>query len=627
MADRKRARDEIKDTRRHNLKVLNPHRRRQTLAPSLTAVERERGLRFILQSGQASTPDRVAEAVWNRHGLVVDVRPLFGAVDPGADANGMERFFLATLPGLAQRDVADDVFDIGYTLADTPAAELVSVEPDVPHAVFHGTPEIAIAGDLNPCAVNAAAPEDRAWHLRTMRVPRAWALEPPNGGHRFGRGSIVGHIDTGWVPHDDFTPANVRLDLGRDFVENDTDPRDPLESGSFLGGPRSPGHGTATSSVIIGRGDGSEVLPDPAQLELWGVAPGAALIPFRAIRFVFFVFDSDVAEAIQFAADQGCHVISMSLGGVPTTALEAAVNYAVAKNVIVCAAAGNCLPSVSVGPAVYPNCIAVAGCNIEDRPWQFSSRGAKVAVTAPAENVWVARRIPGESSTANRTAGEGTSFAVAGVAGVAALWLAFHGRDRLLERYQGAAFLQHVFQHLLRQTARASDLLPAGQFGSGIVDAHALLAATLPDPAEVTGPPTVADLAVLSQEEVIAAMLGNADPNAVRAQVTSLLGGGSTINAQMDGGDSQATVAGQELIHLLAQDRSVYLQFSANLGAPDAVEAAPRATALVGAADRQLVDEVQRGASHTLVSRMTVVASNTASEAALRGSRQAMPRA
>ena len=77
---------------------------------------------------------------------------------------------------------------------------------------------------------------------------------------------------------------------------------------------------------------------------------------------------------------------------------------------------------------------------------------------------------------------------------------------------------------------------------------------------------------------------------------------------------------------MLAQDRSVYLQFSANLGASDAAAAVPRATALAGAADRQLIDEVQRGASHTLVSRITVAASDMESEAALRGSRQAMPR-
>ncbi len=432
MADRDRGRGRFKDARRHNLSVLNAERRRPTLAPSLTAVERDRGLRFILQTASASTPERLAEAIWRRHGLVADVEPQFAAVDAEADANDMDRFFLATLSGLAQRDIADNVFDLGHALADTPDADLLSVEPDLPHAVFHGTPEITIAGNLNPCTVNAVAPPDRAWHLRTMRVPRAWALTPTGDGRRLGQGSVVGHIDTGWAQHDDFTPASVRLDLGRDFIDDDPDPQDPLEPGSFLGGPSSPGHGTATSSVIVGRGDGSGALPDPAQLEMWGVAPGATLVPIRAIRFVFFLFDSDVARAIQFAADGGCHVISMSLGGVPTTTLEAAVNYAVAKNVIVCAAAGNCLPSVAVGPAIYPNCLAIAGCNIEDRPWQFSSRGAKVAVTAPAENVWASRRTPGDGSTGNRNAGQGTSFAVAGVSGVAALWLSFHGRDRLL---------------------------------------------------------------------------------------------------------------------------------------------------------------------------------------------------
>jgi len=578
MADRYRKRDQIKDARRHNLKVLNPHRKRPTLAPSLTAVERDRGLRFILQTAEPSTPDRLAVAIQIQHGLAVDVQPLFGAVDSAADANGMDRFFLATLPDLAQRDVADDVFDIGYALAATPAAELLSVEPDLPHAVFHGTPEITVAGNLTPCSVNAIAPADRAWHLRTMRVPQAWALAPPDGGNRFGRGSIVGHIDTGWAEHDDFTPANVALARGFDFIDDDADPHDPLESGSFLGGPTSPGHGTGTSSVIVGRGDGTEMLPDPAQLEMWGVAPGATLVPIRAIRFIFFLFDSDVARAIRYAADQGCHVISMSLGGVPTTALEAAVNYAVAKNVIVCAAAGNCLPSVVVGPAIYPNCIAVAGCNIEDRPWTFSSHGAKVAVTAPAENVWSARRIPGDASTANRTAGEGTSFAVASVAGVAALWLAFHGRDRLLQKYQGQTLLHHVFQHLLQQTARTTALLPAGQFGSGIVDAHALLTATPPDPGTVVGPGAVAELTVLTRPEVIAALYGDADPNAVRAQLATVLTGDAEIAAAgMEQVDDRANVWGPELIHILTQDQAAYRQFGAGLAAIEAAGASPQA--------------------------------------------------
>lgn len=598
MADGNRGRDTIKDVRRHNLRALTPDRRRPTLAQSLTAIERDRGLRFILQTAEASTPEQLAEAIWNQHRLVIDVEPLFIDVDQAADANDMDHFFLATLPGLAQRDLADDVFDIGYALSDTPDAGLLQVEPDLPHAVSHGTPEITVAGNLNPCEVDAQVPGDRAWHLRSMRVPLAWTLTPPGDGRQLGEGSMIGHIDTGWAAHDDVAVANVRLDLGHDFIDDDADPRDPLEAGSFLGGPASPGHGIATSSVIIARGDGSGALPNPAQQEMWGVAPRATLVPLRAIRFVFFLFDSDVAQAIKYAADRGCHVISMSLGGVPTTALEAAVNYAVAKDVIVCAAAGNCLPAVSVGPAIYPNCIAVAGSNVEDRPWQFSSRGAKVAVTAPAENVWAARRAPGDASTTNRAASQGTSFAVAGVAGVAALWLAFHGRNRLLDRYQGPALLHHVFQHLLRQTARPSSFLPAGEFGTGIVDAHALLSAPLPDAATIMGPTTIASLTTLTQPAVIAAMYGCIDPALVRAELTAVLAGETRIGAE-ETVEGQANAWAPEIIHILAQDQAAYRQFAARLASREGVGPSPQFAA-VTTPDAALVHGLSRRASRRL---------------------------
>ena len=69
---------------------------------------------------------------------------------------------------------------------------------------------------------------------------------------------------------------------------------------------------------------------------------------------------------------------------------------------------------------------------------------------------------------------------------------------------------------------------------------------------------------------------------------------------------------------MLAQDRSVYLQFSANLGALEAARAASPATALAGASNRQLVDEVRRGASHNLIYHMAVVPGSTKSEAPLK---------
>jgi hypothetical protein len=76
--------------------------------------------------------------------------------------------------------------------------------------------------------------------------------------------------------------------------------------------------------------------------------------------------------------------------------------------------------------------------------------------------------------------GEGTSHATAAVAGIAALWLSFHGRDSLLARY-GKPLLPFAFQFLLCGTADASPKWVDeghGGFGAGIANADALLAQT-----------------------------------------------------------------------------------------------------------------------------------------------------
>jgi hypothetical protein len=80
----------------------------------------------------------------------------------------------------------------------------------------------------------------------------------------------------------------------------------------------------------------------------------------------------------------------------------------------------------------------------------------------------------------------GTSYAVATVAGVAALWLAYHGRAALVQRYPGAA-LPQAFAKLLSTTCRTDLVLPAG-FGQGVVDAERLLRAPLPSPATLAAP-------------------------------------------------------------------------------------------------------------------------------------------
>ncbi len=63
-------------------------------------------------------------------------------------------------------------------------------------------------------------------------------------------------------------------------------------------------------------------------------------------------------------------------------AIKFAIQRAVDDGMIIIAAAGNYVPWV-VFPARLPSVIAVAACNINQLPWEHSSYGKEVTVTAP----------------------------------------------------------------------------------------------------------------------------------------------------------------------------------------------------------------------------------------------------
>jgi subtilisin family serine protease len=295
--------------------------------------------------------------------------------------------------------------------------------------------------------------------------------------------------------------------VDRDLIDNDDNALDPLIPPNQSPWPvPSPGHGTATGSVIAGRGS--------EQVGVVGVAPRATLVPIRAIESIVQLFDSDVARAVDHARQVNCHVVSMSLGGRGFFGLREAIQRAVDSGMIVMAAAGNVAPFV-VAPASYDNCIAVAAVGVGDRRWPNSANGPTVDMSAPGWAVHVAR-FGWDSAPPTRLVepSSGTSFAVAHLAGVAALWLAFHGRDKIIDRY-GPSRVQAAFVYLLKTAGRrVPPDWPKG-WGAGLVDAEALLSVSLPDAAKVSD----AVSAVGSEDDPVSrlsALLGNTDPDAVR---------------------------------------------------------------------------------------------------------------
>jgi subtilisin family serine protease len=128
---------------------------------------------------------------------------------------------------------------------------------------------------------------------------------------------------------------------------------------------------------------------------------------------------SDIIRAIYYAADHGATVISMSFSmGQPSPGLQAAVQYALGKNVTLVASSGNDGLKTLVWPASYGGVDGIGSSTSSDTRSSFSNYGSGV-VTFAAPGEAVITTYPG----GNYAAGWGTSFSAPMVAGSAALVL------------------------------------------------------------------------------------------------------------------------------------------------------------------------------------------------------------
>ena len=413
-------------------------------------------LRFVLESGVP--PDLALQSA----AIATLLQTQAYTLAPLGSGAALERFTVLRFGGIERTLNNHDLFELAYEICD--ALALVSVEPDL-GSDFYAEPdadqlpmnETAFVAPL--CQVSTVPPEDKLWSLRTIRAKAAWKKSQ-------GAGILIGHPDTGIAKHRELGGDMFEMALALDLIDGNNPPEDPLRPGMA-----NPGHGTGTASVIASREEGN----------IDGVAPLAKIVPIRCIEDVKVFNQAPIAVAIAHAHKVGCHIISMSLGGVPSRALHAAVEAAVADGVIVLAAAGNCVRTV-VWPARYNEVIAVAASNVNDVPWRGSCRGPAVDITAPGEQVWCAKRTQAVEETTAVKAGQGTSYAVAAIAGVAALWLGTHtpeavGREAKLRGIS----VQALFRIVLQSTARKIAGWDTENFGPGIVDAEAVVKLALAD--------------------------------------------------------------------------------------------------------------------------------------------------
>ncbi|MCI0418115.1 MAG: S8 family serine peptidase [Acidobacteria bacterium] len=70
-------------------------------------------------------------------------------------------------------------------------------------------------------------------------------------------------------------------------------------------------------------------------------------------------------------------------------------------------------------------------------PYKYSPHGPEVTISAPGHQVWAGDF--GSNGSAIVKPGSGTSYSTPHVAAAAAAWLSYHGRQNLLDRYDGQA--------------------------------------------------------------------------------------------------------------------------------------------------------------------------------------------
>ncbi|XXF78382.1 S8 family serine peptidase [Myxococcaceae bacterium GXIMD 01537] len=350
-------------------------------------------------------------------------RPSTGRVRASADlpwvepAHGLSRWHTLRLPpsrGGGSR-VAMAVTEPAVASADEvwDAVRALMEQPDVEYA----EPEAVLVHPVQPLPEVRPANLPKDWHLKAIRAPRAWRLFEKVG-RRPGEGVLVAHLDTGWTPHPAL-PGPERMGPGVDLWDRDRrDASDPLEEGPGL----QPGHGTGTLGLLAGN-----------CRDYQGVAPYVSVLPVRVSPSVIHVGTRSLALGILHAVSQGAHVISISMGGLPSRLWADAVNYAYERGVVVVGAAGNHFPlpgglrtpTSVVYPARFGRVLAVSGMTHGCERYRFSDRmsgndGPEVDLCAPTPDVLWAKPGGGYHP------GTGTSTATPQVAGAAALWLSYH---------------------------------------------------------------------------------------------------------------------------------------------------------------------------------------------------------
>lgn len=255
---------------------------------------------------------------------------------------------------------------------------------------------------------------DQQWGLDKIEAEIAWD-------HTSGSASVViAIIDSGIdLEHQDLSP-NLWVNPGEIPSNNLDDDNngfiDDVHGWNFVSANSNvtdtSGHGSMVAGVAAARTDNS--------VGIAGVCGLCRIMPVKVAQDTGVINYSDIAAGIYYAVGKGANIINLSLGGYSDSiTVHNAINYAMSKNILVVAGAGNDNTSSPFYPAAYEEVLAVAGTDLNDHKTANSNYGDWVDLTAPAENIL-------STTLGDYTSDSGTSYAAPFVAGASGLLLTLH---------------------------------------------------------------------------------------------------------------------------------------------------------------------------------------------------------
>lgn len=309
----------------------------------------------------------------------------------------------------------------------------------------------ALVWGIGAAPASADTVRDGQWPLNNYHATKdVWPISQ-------GEGVTVAVIDSGVAEHQDLSGQVLPgTDCSGEGLDYKTD---------------KVGHGTAMASLIAGHGHGD-------QAGVMGLAPKAKILPVRIGTFDVdsgSMVSGNLAECLRYAVDHGARVINMSISGSSAEAgVRDAVKYAVEKDVVVVASAGNTGGDHPVEyPSAFPGVVSVGAVDQQGNIWSKSNSGPEVTLAAPGVDIYSATA----KSSSSYGKGNGTSGAAAYVSAIAAL---------VRSKYPNLSAGQ-VINRMIKSAIAPPDKspVPNSKYGYGIASAKGALA---PNPAVDNGP-------------------------------------------------------------------------------------------------------------------------------------------